>query len=28
MLPNSWHIDMLRRFYPWSTEWARYVFLL
>jgi hypothetical protein len=28
MLPNSWHIDKLRRFYPWNTKWARYVLLL
>jgi hypothetical protein len=28
VLPNSWHIDKLRRFYPWSTQKERYVPLL
>jgi hypothetical protein len=28
VLPNSWHIDKIRRFYPWSTEKERYVPLL
>jgi hypothetical protein len=28
VLPNSWHIDKLRRFYPWSAEKERYVPLL
>jgi hypothetical protein len=28
VLPNSWHIDKLRHFYPWSTKKERYVPLL
>jgi hypothetical protein len=28
VLPNSWHIDKIRHFYPWSTKKERYVPLL